>query len=122
MPMRIVRDIDADIDAKKRNDFFAETCIRIRQEHVADEHAKPLRRNKRNDEGNGGGLRQTTPETSHQRRRRKRQIAWRPAGSRLVIQQIGHRTQAARAIDVLQRDAGETWRLAHHGNKTRGEQ
>ena len=41
------RDVDADVDAQQRDHFLQQRSAGVRQQHVADEHAEPLRRHQR---------------------------------------------------------------------------
>ena len=115
-------EVDAHIDAEQRDHLVAERGVGAGDQHVADEDAEPLRRHQREDEGQGDRLREAAPETAHQRHGREGQVARRSAGDLATLEMGGDRAQRPVLVDVLQRDAGETRRLAHHRHEARRDQ
>ena len=56
------RQIDAEIDAQQRDDFRQQARVGIRQQHVADEDAEPLRGHQAENEGQRNRLREPAQE------------------------------------------------------------
>ena len=116
------RNIDAGIHAEQRNDFLEQARIGIGEQHVAHEHAEPLRRQHRHDDGQRRCLREAAEETAHQWRRVERQVPHRGRGGAFAVEDAAYRAQCSRRIHVLQRYRSQSVRCAHRGDKSCREQ
>ena len=116
------RDVDAGVDRQKGGDFLNQAGFRVRQKHVADEDAKPLRRHERKDERQRDRLREPAQKTAQQGRRRERQVAFGDDMHGASVERLAHRAQGARRVDVLQGQRREFVVRAHQREEPRCEQ
>ena len=83
--------VDAGVNAEQRGGFLKHARGGVRQQHIADEHAEPLRGHHRQDDEQRAGLREAAEKAPRQRRRRERQVARRHDARAAAIQHLGHR-------------------------------